>query len=1154
LVQFAKLRLAGFKSFVEPSELIIEPGLTGVVGPNGCGKSNLVDALRWVMAETSAKEMRGGEMDDVIFGGTADRPARNIAEVSIVLDNSDRNAPAAYNGDEAIEITRRIERSEGSHYRVNGRDVRARDVALLFADVASGARSTAIVSQGRVGSLVAARPIDRRALLEEAAGITGLHNRRHEAELRLRAAETNLQRLDDVLVTLDTQLDGLKKQARQATRYRNLSDHIRRAEAILLYRRWRDAQAAVEAARLRFSEIDARVADLTGAAAAAATAQADTAARLAPLRQAEAIAAAELHRLAVALDGLDAEEARVQAAQAELMSRLDQIEADKTRERTLELDTTAARERLGAERSDLAAAQIDEAEHERGARDEVQAATANAEAVESRLTALTAEIAATEARRAELAQRRSDSQERIERLSSLLDDIAKEMAAIRQAAVAEHDLAGAAAAREQARIDLETAQSRAGEADAARARAEETERSARETLHEIEGSVANLRAEERALAKLLTAGESDMWPPIIDRVTVAAGYEATLGAALGDDLGAPADEGAPVHWRSLLPFAVPATLPDGVVPLSNHVRAPETLARRLSQIGFVETAAEGATRAAELKPGQRLVSRDGALWRWDGFTIRAGAVTTAAMRLAQRNRLAALRPALESAARDLADVQARYNLARETSQTAMQAARDAQERARHCLSALDQAREGHGALAQRSAADASRLSMLEDAVARSERERAEAESKLAEAERGLASLSQSVSSQAQLERLRVDLAERRASLAERQSRLDRFIREAEVRRHRLDDIAKEDDFWRERSEAAARQLKSLDERAIAAQSEQARLAERPGEIALQRNALSDRITIAEAKRKAASDELVMAETHLADADRRLKSAEQALAEAREERVRSEAAVEQAELTSTNIAERIAERLDCTPDQALDVAGIKDEAELPDLAHLEGRLDRLHRERDNMGAVNLRAEQEATELNDKIVALRSERDDLLAAIARLRDGIAELNREGRQRLLASFETVNEHFQVLFTRLFGGGRARLMLTDLDNPLEAGLEIMASPPGKRLQVLSLLSGGERALTALALLFAVFMANPAPICILDEVDAPLDDANVDRICSLLEEIAHHSSTRFLVITHHRMTMARMDRLFGVTMPEAGVSQLVSVDLARAERLRATA
>jgi len=399
--------------------------------------------------------------------------------------------------------------------------------------------------------------------------------------------------------------------------------------------------------------------------------------------------------------------------------------------------------------------------------------------------------------------------------------------------------------------------------------------------------------------------------------------------------------------------------------------------------------------------------------------------------------------------------------------------------------------------------------------------------------------------------LREALANARTTMMERRQAHDRLVSESARRRDRLEAIEREKAAWSERASGGEGQLAQLNARKEQAQEELARLDARPKEIESQRNELLDRIASAETQRKRAGDALATAEQQLADVERRLKSAESRLADAREERGRREGQVRQAEQAVENVGERIAERLDASPDQAFEIAGFKEGEALPDLETLEARLERLLRERETMGPVNLRAEQEAEELVKQIEGMQTEREDLIGAIGRLRQGISELNREGRERLLASFEEVNKHFEELFARLFGGGRAHLKLVESDAPLEAGLEIMASPPGKRLQVLSLLSGGEQALTAQALLFAVFLTNPAPICVLDEVDAPLDDANVERLCDLISDIASEADTRFLLITHHRYTMARMDRLYGVTMPERGVSQLVSVDLQEAEAMR---
>ena len=1132
----------------------IEPGLTGIVGPNGCGKSNLVEALRWVMSEGSAKAMRGGEMDDVIFGGTGERPARNIAEVTLHLDNSDHRAPAAFNDSEELEVARRIERRSGSNYRINGRDVRARDVALLFADSATGPRSTAIVSQGRIGSLVAARPIDRRALLEEAAGITGLHSRRHEAELRLRGAENNLVRLEDIVTTLEGQLQGLRRQARQATRYRNISDHIRRAEAMYLHLRWQAANEAVAAAVARLEAAIASVGALAGQAAAAATSQAEAAAGLPALRQAEAEAAAELHRVAVARDGLDAEEARMHDARREGETRLAQIATDAARENALAEDAAAALARLEAERAGLDAAGDGEEADAARAREAVEEAGAAAEALETDLTALTARIAADETRRADLARRLDEAEVRIRRLSERAAEIAREQDVLRARAEEEHQAAGPEGTLDQARTRLEDARARAEAAEEARSGATVAEAAAREAMQGADQAHTRLGAEAAALSALVAVSDEDMWPPVIDRIAVDPGYETALGAVLGDDLNVPADVGAPIHWRLLAPLDPRPPLPAGAEPLDRRVKGVEALRRRLSQTGLVPDEATGHALAPRLAPGQRLVSRDGAVWRWDGFTVAPNASTAAATRLAQRARLEEVRAALIEAEARLGGARERFGAAGALAATAGEAAKAARDELGRAYGAVNERREAQAAQAERRSADASRLAALEEAAERLRGELTEAEARRAEAREGQ---SQAVDPEEAREReiaLRTELARRRARLIEARSAFDRLTREAEARRQRGKDIGTEVLSWQARVESAEQQRRQLAERRAAAQTELARLAAMPREIAARRNALLEHFTKAEAKRSLAADRLAEGEEALTAADRRLRAAESAQAQAREERVRREAGCEQGEQSRDTIAERILERLECTPERILEAGGVKEGEALPAEDVLEARVERLNHERQNMGPVNLRAEQEATELAEQIQTLETERADLIAAINRLRHGITELNREGRERLLASFEDVNRHFQTLFTRLFGGGRAHLTLTDPDDPLEAGLEIMASPPGKRLQILSLLSGGERALTALALLFSVFLTNPAPICILDEVDAPLDDANVDRFCNLLEEIAHASSTRFLLITHHRLSMARMDRLFGVTMREPGVSQLVSVDLREAEALRATA
>jgi chromosome segregation protein len=1167
-VHFAKLRLSGFKSFVDPTELAIEPGMTGIVGPNGCGKSNLVEALRWAMGENSAKRMRGGEMDDVIFGGTGARPARNVAEVALALDNAERDAPKPYDEMSEIEIVRRIERGTGSDYRINGREVRARDVQLLFADAATGAHSAALVSQGRIGAIINAKPSERRMLLEEASGITGLHSRRHEAELRLKAADANLLRLDDVLRALETQLDGLRKQARQASRYRRLSDHIRRAEAVMLHLRWQHAVAEHTAAAARLNAVEIEVADRTAIALAAARKREEFAGKLPGLRHTEASTSAELQRLVLARQALEDEEHRIAAAREAAAFRLEQMGADIAREQELAADARAALERLEGESASLRAAQDEEGAAQDEAATALSAITEEVAEREAELTRLTQQIAADEAQRASLMRRGEEAAERLARLGDRRHEIAREIEAAEAEQVAAAITDEATAAVQQAEAEVARTREAAETAEGALRLAQEEEAAARAPKEAAETLRAKLNTERHALAELLAAMGDKRFSPVLDAVKVESGFEAALGAALGDDLTAPLDSAAPSHWFALDAYAESQTLPEGVAPLSAHVVAPAALTRRLSQIGVVADRDAGEQLQSELKPGQRLVSRDGGLWRWDGFRRMAGTPTAAAQRLRQRNRIAELDGMLTLAESDLSHCVAALQHAQAAVRRLGEEERAAREAARESVGTLAKARDRETELARASAGVASRLAALTEARTRLAQDLAETEASAKAAEEALEALPDPADARSEAANLRNLLVERRTVQLQQQGEHDRLRREAAARRERLGAIETELRSWHAREEAAGKQRATLLARRDDLTREIDDLTRRPAEIAVQRERLAETIADSSANRNHAADALAEGETGLGNAEKELKAAETTLGTVREERVRCEGVRDQTLQNETMLAAHIKERLDCAPEATLSAGGVEADEELPSPEDAQARFERLTRERDNMGPVNLVAESEAAEIEERLAGLVREREDLTGAIARLRQGISALNREGRERLLAAFTQVNEHFTELFVRLFGGGRAYLKLDrsapaegeegagdgESGDPLEAGLEIYASPPGKKLTTLSLLSGGEQALTALALLFAVFLTNPAPICVLDEVDAPLDDANVDRFCRLVEEISETAQTRFLIITHHRLTMSRVHRLFGVTMAEQGVSQLVSVDLQEAEELRQTA
>lgn len=1151
-MKFTRLRLSGFKSFVEPTELLIKDGLTGIVGPNGCGKSNLVEALTWVMGETSARNMRGGAMDDVIFAGTISRPPRNAAEVTLGLDNNERKAPASYNDSAELDITRRIRRESGSDYRINGKISRARDVQLLFADLATGAHSTAIVSQGRVGALINAKPKDRRHLLEEAAGISGLHSRRHEAELRLRSAETNIERVDDVAEQLEGQLNNLKRQARQANRYRNISGHIRKAEAMLLYRKYQQATDKAADAKSKFDEALAAVNELTRQSAIAETATLKANEALKPLRDAESAAAAAVHRLTLARENLDAEEQRAKQTKKQLEDRKTQISSDMIREKNLEKDAAEAVTSLQEEKAALTIESENDTPSIEKLQAEVNRLQGNVQKLQSEFDEKTEAAAIETAERNSLSQQSNAAAAQLDRLTVRLADFGKEklvletaLSAIGDGPQSNHALKEGIAALEQLTKDFD-------EAEAARQIADQTERQQRDHHKQAENETNRLEAEEQALTHLLVNIENDEWPGIIEGMSVTKGYENALGAALGDELEAPLDAAASAFWSEM------AITPDqvfdaGIETLDKYVTGPSALVPRLSQIGVV-AAAQVPKLLPSLKAGQRLVSKEGDLWRWDGFIRRAGAKTTAAARLEQRNRLEEIQAELSLKQKIVAEALVKLDAAATRLETATAAEKQLRAQQRELEQGLTKMRALHAEEIRVAAAKQSRLASLGESENELRLETESVKNALAEHMSLLDKLPDTQESRAAVEEIRAALLNAREELATQRSESDQKQREAAARRDRLNIIDREIAGWIDRNNNMAAHFVQLEMRFKDTHQELQQIEDKPDEIAATRNNLMDEIARAEGARTSTSDRLAEAESILADCDMALRKCQEALAACREERVRHQSDMEHSTQILAGLSEQIREKLDCAPDGILEAGDIQSNEEIPPVEISERKLERLKKERDGMGPVNLRAEIEADEVDEQLTTLIKEREDLEAAIARLRQGIASLNKEGRQRLLKAFTKVDEHFQQLFKKVFGGGEAHLTLTESDDPLAAGLEIMASPPGKKLQLMSLLSGGEQALTAVALLFAVFLTNPAPICVLDEVDAPLDDVNVERLCHLLEGIAANSDTRFLVVTHHPITMARMDRLYGVTMAERGISQLLSVDLEKAKEITESA
>ena len=1143
-MQFQRLRLVGFKSFVDPAEVHIEPGLTGVVGPNGCGKSNVLEGLRWVMGANSAKAMRGQGMDDVIFAGAADRPPRNHAEVQLTIDNAQRRAPQPFTDSPMLEVSRRIDRGQGSTYRINGKEVRARDVQLLFADASTGANSPALVRQGQISELIAAKPQNRRRILEEAGGVAGLHTRRHEAELRLRAAETNLERLDDIGRELETALSRLKREARQAERYKKISAEIRALQAALLYVRWNDARVAAEAAAQDLADADRAVAEATSGSSRAQTAALAAQEALKPAREEDAVAGALLHRASLERDRLDMAEQAARAEVDRLTAEAARIAVDIERETGMAGDASDELTRLGAALETLTA-EIAGAPT-RGP--ELEAALAAAEdarkAADAEVERVAGAAASVEARVNAESARKRDAEARVARAEAQLASAEAERTALGPLETPE--IEAAKAALETAQSDLVAARTAVETAEAERGERARAEAEARTAGRAAEDRLGRLQTEARGLAQLLVHGKREH-APALDSVEADKGYEAALAAALGDDLDAALDARATAYWAGA---EVPSpSWSAGVEPLIDHVSAPDQLKARLALCGVAPTGEIGRL-AKSLPVGARLVTREGDLWRWDGFVQRAEAPRPAAVRLGQRTRLSELEAEIDAGKPALEAAQTALKAAAE----AFRAAEEAVKTARAAPFALDRAvtaaRDRLESLAREQARKEARAQALDETLTRLTAEVEAAQAALAEAQ-GTDAPSET------LDGLRAELAAARAAAdtargAAATARVERDAEAREVagRQARLDGLTRERDGWAARAKDAAARVAALEKDAEKTAARLKQAAQAPEQLAAQRSTLLDALTTAETRRKAAGDALAVAEGEAAEADRAARAAETLASQAREARAglaaRSEAAAERLAETEANLRETA----QMSPEELGQKLTDDAIARPPDAAGAESLLYGLEREREALGAVNLRAEDEAVEYGDRLQTMKVERSDLTSAIAKLRDGIDELNAEGRERLVAAFDVINDNFKSLFEALFGGGQAELKLVESDDPLEAGLEIYACPPGKRLAVMSLMSGGEQALTAAALIFAVFLANPAPVCVLDEVDAPLDDANVDRFCRMLDEMRKRTDTRFIVITHNPVTMSRMDRLYGVTMPERGVSQLVSVDLSQAEEI----
>ena len=1140
-MKFQSVRISGFKSFLEPTEIQMNMGLTGVVGPNGCGKSNIVEAIKWIMGENSARQMRGDGMDDVIFSGTNERPSRNFAEVSIKLDNSEKKAPAIFNHYDEIEITRKIEREKGSVYRVNGKQVRARDIQLIFADNGTGARSSGIVGQGRIAQIIDSNPEDRRVILEEAANIKGLHSRRHEAELKLKGASDNLDRLSDIEQTYKEQLIELEKQGRKAARYRSVGERIRKAEATLFFNLMNNAKKEANDLDIQLKNANENVSQGQIKVAEHIKSQLHLANKIPDLKKDEAEKAATLQTLNITKIKLDEEKSSAQNALQNIINQINLINNDIARETEIKEDAKKSLSTLLTEEKNLKEDSENFSTKITKATDLVKKLRSISDAADDKLSTITSEIYSIKSDKSDLEKRINNLKQKIEVTQNQLANFNIEDDKNRFKLDKEKIINIKKLIQENNQLN-----------DGYNVELEKLEKLETRLVEEKNTAVFEFNKVNLEFDSLSTLLGRDTLNSNTLEKTIGNinNLEEAIGSVLGETLLAPilSDDQSTentTYWRDDFKTISPASLPESVIPIVTKITKSSILDTALKGVGIVNNKEIAFKLQKKLTFGQALTTPSGGLWRWDGFVQPQGVQNSYSERLQQIARLRLLQNKLPSLEENQSLSEKRLDECFNNIKKYKDDLSNLQVKLSSLISESNQLELQNTKVESKLLSSEALIKELKNTERMSLEELSELEKEFNNSLNLPSLLAEELKVRNNADQSRNELTD--AMAAEQQIKSEESFQS-----RNLIQLGHQKENWKVREEEAKTRLISLEERLKTSQDEKNRLSTLPESFEKKEAELNIKIEEAISNRNIAADQLVKNETSLNDADKQVREAEKVVSTLREEMIKIEALLNLSKAKIQNIEERVFEKLKIKSTELNKFINTKEEDQpIKSIEILEKTLQRLLNERETLGAVNLRAEDEMNEMLNKIEVMSKERVDLEEAIAKLRSGIFELNKEGRQRLKESFEEVNENFKQLFQKLFGGGNAELRLVGNEDPLQAGLEVLASPPGKKMQLLSLLSGGEQALTAISLIFSVFLCNPAPICILDEVDAPLDDTNVGRFCDLLNQIVDETNTYFMVITHHRLTMAKMDRLFGVTMEQKGISKLVSVDLEQASRIR---
>ena len=1149
-LNITKLRLNGFKSFVDPTEFEILPGLTGVVGPNGCGKSNLLDALRWVMGENRPTSMRGDGMDDVIFGGTSLRPARSYAEVNLQIENFDSDILPINTSESTIEIVRRINFESGSTYRIEGKEILAREVRLLFADYSSGSNSPSLVRQGQISNLINENPKSRKRILEEAAGISGLYHRRHESELKLNASENNLERINDILSKLEEQLKALKKQAKQAEDYRLLGEKIRKQESLLLFVRWENKNSEFNNSKHELDNILKKRTDHEKILRNLIEVKEQKENLLPKIREQQAADQIATNQLLSKKTNIDEKHKNALSRVHELNQRILELENDYTRENELILDAESVLKKSANEKNSILNNQSDLTNKIKSTKEDLDLSIIDFNKIEKEYEVEANNFAASLAKKNNLETNFEVNNKSLkqveEKITKVKDD--KSKVSLRKEEI-DNELINI-------RNELELSEKAIDKKSSMLDKTEDEVQTLRadllnfeEKLSEERSKLLAIKSEIKTLEEFLSEQEI-FEDAIINQIEISKDFEIVFSVILNDDLNYPpqsSDRKSGWHYSENEKQSY--SFPEGVKVLADLVKHPLELNKRLKNVGIVNSK-DGYLLHSKLKNGQSLVSMDGDFWRWDGFSTTSAEVNTSnTQKVKNLNRLQNLK-VLQKEIEKKVSIQSDHKTNQEL--------------------VFKQKIEERDNLKKEYISKEKRLNELKTNLSKLEAEFEINSAQIESLDNNYLNLNEdynklikNIEEIKNLDNQEIDYQEEEKNINLKKKTLEDFRNKNLDRRLVLEDLTSQFNFYKNRLVQLDKELEDWSIRKKRSVDRQDNILSRKNELELFLETaqlepekiendilnLNKKITEAEKKCSISTDALVNAEKKLRDALLKEKEAFKIAEDLKEKYVRAEVSIETTKDNLNELASLLEAETGHSPkdfqDKYIDQLTNKLSIDI-----IEKNLDQLTRKRNFIGPVNLRAEEDEKEINAEYSELLKQKEDLEVAVKKLRNAISNLNKEGREKLLKAFDEVNKNFKTLFNNLFGGGQSNLLLVESDDPLEAGLEIMCQPPGKKLSNLALLSGGEQTLAAISLIFAVFMVKPSPICVLDEVDAPLDDANIVRFCNLLDNMNSRTDTRFIIITHNPITMSKMNRLYGVTMAEKGVSQLVSVDLDKAEKL----